>query len=307
MSESFEKFKETLYPETIRSQIIRFRMFGIESIDEHLNNRGWTLAHQEFNGKTIPNLVSSELSYQPATSDYKDETIVGIVIATAPRQWHQFSIEHILDDFKKYMDENATALYTFNRPRNDKCIEVFDANGICIGIIDGRRRRSEVTMIVDIELEKPDNKREYYNSVKQSVELWGYVHDFIAHSEEVDGMPMRYLKDDPQHEIYVGGARPSPTPIEMDLIKILEEVHTYDSDLPTPTLGDIDFQEVEDNASFLSTSNVIVALRKVIAENRVFYRHTKFIQPITTTDLLYAINQQQLLHQQSPDENSHRD
>lgn len=307
MSELIERFKKTAYPEEMNSRIIKFHMFGIESIDEQLDNYGWALAHQEFNGMSIPSLISSELYYQPATADYKCETIIGTVIADTPLQWRQLSVIDILADFKKYIDDHYESLFTFKRLPDDKCLEVYDENGTCIGEIGGNRNRSEVTMYVDIELEKPDDKIEYYNSVKQSVELWGFVHDFIAHSGEADGLIMRFMDGDPQHEIYIGGAQPSPTPIEMDLVVMLEDIHRFNSELPAPRLGDIDFQEVEDYASILDAHNVIAALKQVIAENRTFYRYTKHPQPISTADLLYAMSQQGELRHQSLDENNHHD
>ena len=295
------------YPEKIFSKVVRFHLFGIESIDEQLDGSPRIIAHQVFNGDTIPCLSSSDLHYQPEVEKHRGEIITGIVRASLPDEWYRFTSPRILNELKKFVIEHYESKYSLQASINNQAIEVFDQDGSCIAIIEGERDSSSVILTVDVRLEKPENKNEYYESMKQSVELWGYLHDFVAHGGKTNDIPMRYIRGNPQHEIYIGGVRPAPTDIEMDLVSLLEDVHNLDSDLPTPKLGDIDFKEVDDSASLLGTDDVVAALKHVIAAKRIFYRHTKRDKPITTAELIYAMNRQQSLLQQSPDENSHRD
>lgn len=307
MKKSVEVFAQDNYPETIASQVVYFHLFGIESIDDQLNGSPWTIAHQIFDGKSIPCLISSDLRYEPEIEKHAGETLTGSVRARLPELWRHSTTPQILTDLKEFIDDSYISNYSLESSINGRLLEVFDEDGSCIALIDGESDEASVVLRVDVRLQQPEDKNEYYESVKQSVELWGYLHDFIAYGGVSDDVPMRYIRGHPQHDIYVGGAQPLPTITEMDLALILEELDHLDSDLPTPVLGNIDFEEVEDIARMLDSKDIIDSLKYVISTKRLHYANTHSIDPISTIDLVYAMNRQLELLQQSPDGNNHRD
>jgi hypothetical protein len=292
------------YPEKIVTHTMRFHIFDMTSISSQLNGKSWSIAHEEFDNSNLPNILSSDLRY-----DVKNgvEVMTGTVRATKPDFWYRQSTASILEKLKHFIDTCYVSQLTTEPSLSRQTLEVSDQYGTCISTIETAEDTSNVLLTVRTQLDQPDEVIDYYESVKHSVELWGYLHDFITLKNKSTDQPALSINDIPRHDIFVGGAQSPPEPVEMLLLTLLEEYTRFGSEIPTPPLGVIDFKALSEAATGLSDQHITEALKTAIVAKRIFYRYANYSKPLDTRNLVYLMQRQRSLRQQSLGENNRHD
>lgn len=276
------------YPLTISKDVLELHVVDQSEIDCNLGDTDESLALVNFDGKTLPCLIESELFYNS-----EEQIIHGTVFSHLPRLWQDYlrPKHEIITELDHYLQLPGRL--------TNGCISIQRHDYIDVYIESGERLLSAWTSLnpydtIELKFElfvNPEDSSSKYDDLVSATNFWGTLHDFVADSGETDGVPVRYIDGDPNHRIYVGGTSEQALHhIEPVFINAFDAYQNdLASDVPLPRLHKLNFNKINEATLEMTTYDVVQAIKRAIASKRNGYHQTGDKGDLYTVDILAAI------------------